>query len=96
MAGPYRFVAHPLYVANLLVIAGLLLQLLGLSLFVLVWLAFPVGLYARLGHAESMLLKRQAPPLREAPFQWTTGRWRSEWASVLPPFILWLGFALWP
>jgi len=59
--GPYRWIPHPLYLANLLVLAGLASCVLGprppcLALA----LAGPAFLYALLARAESRLLRQRA------------------------------------
>ncbi len=88
--GPYAFLAHPLYVANLLVVAGLALQIAGLSLATVAALAGPTLLYALLGRAESRHLRETSPPDRFHPLPWAQRRMASEWASLLPPLVLWL------
>lgn len=93
--GPYRWISHPLYLANLLVLAGLASCVLGpTTVRVALVLAGPALLYALLARAESRLLRRQDPPARTAPLDAVSGRWRSEWASFLPPILLWTWAAL--
>ncbi|HXP89486.1 MAG TPA: hypothetical protein VN931_01020 [Fibrobacteria bacterium] len=89
--GPYRWIPHPLYLANLLVLAGLGSCLLGpVPLRLAAVLSGPACLYLVLARAESRLLRIQNPPTSMLPLDARSGRWRSEWASFLPPVALWL------
>jgi protein-S-isoprenylcysteine O-methyltransferase Ste14 len=86
VGGPYRFVPHPLYVANVLVVVGLLGALLPVRSVGLA--AFPVILfYAYLAHGESLMLARENPPLQSGAI--AHSGWRKEIWSVLPPLALW-------
>lgn len=87
--GPYRFLAHPLYVANLLAILAIALALAGPSLAVAGILSGPMLLYAFLGRAETRRMRELAPPARTAALPRAERRLRSEWASILPPAALW-------
>jgi protein-S-isoprenylcysteine O-methyltransferase Ste14 len=89
VAGPYRFLRHPLYVANLLVAASLALALVGPRPPVLLLLLGPVLLYALLGRAETVFVARSGTPERRTPHDRSTGGWRSEWASFVPPVAVW-------
>ncbi len=89
--GPYRWVAHPLYLANVLVLSGLASCVIGPHpLGIALALSGPVLLYAFLAREESKLLAKANPPSRTSPVDVTSGKWRSEWASFLPPLLLWL------
>jgi len=89
--GPYRFLPHPLYTANLLVIAGLAWRLWGNRPIALAAsLTGPLLLYTVLARSESLLLRRSNAAPREAPLDARTGRWGSEWASVAPPLLAWI------
>ena len=89
--GPYRWFPHPLYLANLLVLAGLACCAVGPApVRCAAILSGPAVLYALLAHAESRLLRSRDPAARSVPFDAATGRWRSEWASFLPPLALWI------
>lgn len=90
VGGPYRFLAHPLYAANLLVAAGLALQLRGPEAGALACLAGPSLLYAFLARAEGIALRRADPPVRRDPLAPGSARLRSEWASHLPALLAWL------
>jgi protein-S-isoprenylcysteine O-methyltransferase Ste14 len=93
--GPYRWIPHPLYLANLLVLAGLASCVLGPApLRLALALSGPVLLYAVLARAERRLLDREVPPARTTPVDAASGKWRSEWASFLPPVLLWI-WAAW-
>lgn len=87
VSGPYRYVSHPLYAANVLVALGILGALLpvrsvGLS-------AFPVILlYAFLAHGESRLLARENPPVQCGAL--ARSGWSKEIWSVFPPLVLWI------
>jgi protein-S-isoprenylcysteine O-methyltransferase Ste14 len=88
--GPYAFLAHPLYVANLLVIAALALQIAGPSPAAAAALTGPTLLYVLLARTETRHLLATAPPERPRPLPWAQRRMASEWASLLPPLALWL------
>jgi len=95
VGGPYRWISHPLYLANLLVLAGLAACVAGprpgrLALA----LSGPILLYMLLARAESQLLHGRNPPVRTSPVDAVSGKWRSEWASFLPPLLLWI-WAAW-
>jgi protein-S-isoprenylcysteine O-methyltransferase Ste14 len=89
--GPYRWISHPLYLANLLVLAGLGSCVLGPDPLRLAFvLSGPGCLYLVLAREESRQLRIRNPPSRMLPIDSLSGRWRSEWASFLPPVALWL------
>jgi len=88
--GPYALLRHPLYAANLLAIAALAFQTAGPSVGAALALVGPVALYAVLGRAESRHLDTLNPPVRTAPLPWDQRRMGSEWASLLPPALLWI------
>lgn len=90
VGGPYRFLDHPLYAANLLAVAGLALALAGPGVSALAIVAGPAVLYALLGRAESRRLRALAPPTRSAALPRSERRLLSEWASLLPPAALWI------
>ena len=92
--GPYRYVAHPLYLANLLVATALALVLAGPTPMALAWMAGPVCLYALLARAENRVVAQAGSPDRTVPHDLATGGWRSEWASFVPPLLAW-GFLQW-
>ncbi len=87
--GPYRFLAHPLYAANLLVLSALAFVLAGPGIAALAVMSGPAALYVVLGRAESRHLRDAAPPVRTSPLPRAARRLRSEWASLLPPLALW-------
>jgi len=93
--GPYRWIDHPLYVANLLVIAGVALEIAGPEPAALVILSGPVVLYALLGRAESRRMDASNPPERSTPLPWSERRMASEWASLVPSLLLWGLLAWW-
>lgn len=95
VGGPYRWLAHPLYVANLLVLAGLFLHTTGPVWRVLIPFAGPVVLYILLGRHESRHLARTDPETTDAPLAPGSRRLLSEWASTLPPLALWLALSGW-
>ena len=89
--GPYRWTPHPLYLANLLVLAGLASCAVGPRIpRVALALCGPILLYATLARAESRFLRACDPPARTSPVDSISGKWRSEWASFLPPILLWI------
>jgi len=91
VGGPYRWFPHPLYLSNVLVLLGLASCAVGPRPSLVAWaLSGPVVLYATLSVAESRLLRAQAPPPRTSRQDAASGRWTSEWASVLPPILAWL------
>jgi len=91
VGGPYRWVAHPLYIANLLVLSGLGSCALGPEpLRLAAVLSGPACLYLVLARTESRLLEIRDPPVRTAAVDARTAKWSSEWASFLPPLALWL------
>lgn len=91
VGGPYRFLPHPLYAANLLVLTGLAWRLLGdRPLLIGLSLCGPVVLYAVLARAESRLLTQQAAVATNRPLDARAGRWTSEWASLAPPVLAWV------
>jgi protein-S-isoprenylcysteine O-methyltransferase Ste14 len=88
--GPYRWLSHPLYLANVLVLSGLASCLIGPHpLRITLALSGPTLLYLVLAREESKLLALANPPSRTSPLDASSGKWRSEWASFLPPFLLW-------
>lgn len=90
--GPYRFLSHPLYAANLLVLLGLASALVGPDAAVLAILSGPTVLYILLGRVESRRLRELDPPIRNHPLPRAERKLRSEWASLVPPVVLWLLF----
>lgn len=91
VGGPYRYFAHPLYVANVLVLAGLAWRLAGeRPIAVAIALSGPVVLYVVLARAESRLLRQTDAQERLLPVDAAGGRWKSEWASILPPLVAWV------
>lgn len=89
--GPYRWLDHPLYLANLLVLGGLAWRLVGDRPFlVLASLCGPLALYALLARAERQLLNRTLAPATNLPVDARSGKWTSEWASILPPLAVWV------
>lgn len=87
VSGPYRYVSHPLYAANVLVAVGILGALLPVRSVGLA--AFPVILlYAFLAHSESLLLSRENPPVQCGAL--ARSGWSKEIWSVLPPLLLWI------
>lgn len=92
--GPYRFLEHPLYVANLLVVCGLATLLAGPTGTALALLSGPTALYSWLGRAESRALDAARP--RQSALALPPGERKlgSEWASLAPPLALWT-FLLW-
>jgi len=89
VGGPYRWIGHPLYLANLLVAAALGLALSGPAPAAALFLAGPAALYAALARAESARLRLEAPPPRSQALPWNLRRMRSEWASLVPPVLAW-------
>lgn len=87
--GPYRFLDHPLYAANLLVVAGLATLLAGPAPKALPAVLGPAILYAWLAREESRALREARAPERSHPLPRGDRGMRSEWASVLPPLALW-------
>lgn len=87
--GPYRYLAHPLYAANLLALSALALALAGPGFGAIAILSGPTALYLLLGRAESRLLRVLDPPVRATPLPRAERRLGSEWASILPPVVLW-------
>jgi len=90
VAGPYGYVSHPLYLANLMVAASLSLCLAGPTPKALLLLLGPFLLYALLARAETAFVKRIGSPERTMPHDRSTGGWRSEWASFAPPVCAWM------
>lgn len=91
VGGPYRYLPHPLYTANLLVLAGLAWRLQGdRPLLVGLSLCGPLVLYVILARAESRLLAQQAAVDQDQPLDARAGRWKSEWASLAPPVLAWV------
>lgn len=91
VGGPYRYLAHPLYVANLLVLGGLAWRLAGdRPLAIAIALAGPLVLYVVLARSESRLLRQTKANDRLLPVDAATGRWKSEWASIFPPLLAWV------
>lgn len=89
VSGPYRFFAHPLYLANTLVVASLSLVLAGPGWRAALLAAGPVVLWAFLARAETAFVRSHPSPERSAPHDARSGRWRSEWASTLPQIAAW-------
>lgn len=87
--GPYAWLRHPLYTANLLVLGALGWRWFGLGWFSSAHLVGPGLLYAFLGRAEERFLDRASPPESSVPVEASDRRFLSEWASVLPPLFLW-------
>jgi protein-S-isoprenylcysteine O-methyltransferase Ste14 len=88
--GPYRFMRHPLYVANLLVVASIALSLTGPTWQFLVVLSGPSILYAFLASAENRFVAASNAPVRSTIHDSVSGKWRSEWASTIPQACVWL------
>lgn len=85
--GPYRWIAHPLYLANILVAFGCL-GALGSSWARTLLASLPVaGLYVVLGLGESAFLKAGDPPSRSVPE--SHSGWAKEFWSLVPPLALW-------
>lgn len=87
--GPYRWFDHPLYAANLLVVAGLATLLAGPTPAALALTSGPAALYAWLAWKERQALDRSGVPERSSPLPRNERGLRSEWASILPPLALW-------
>lgn len=87
--GPYRYLAHPLYTANLLVIAGVSTMLAGPTPAALALVGGPVLLYAWLAAMEGKALRDARSPERAGALPSAERGMRSEWASLLPPLALW-------
>ena len=87
--GPYRFLNHPLYAANLLVISALALALTGPRWEAAALIAGPALLYLTLARAESAFVRLAPGPERMVAHDRTSGGWRSEWASTFPQIALW-------
>jgi len=87
--GPYRHLRHPLYMANLCVVAAIALVLTGPVWQAALLVAGPCGLYALLARAETRFVTRSNAPERVAVHDRTSGKWRSEWASILPQTGVW-------
>ena len=90
IAGPYRFMGHPLYLANLLVAASLAISLSGPTPLAFLLLTGPILLYALLARAEAAFVAQSGTLDRTSPHDRSTGRWRSEWASFVPPTCAWI------
>lgn len=94
VAGPYRYVRHPLYLANMMVASSLSLALAGPGWVVLAILAGPSCLYIVLARAETSLVRSLSPPERIVAHDSRTGGWRSEWASFAPPLLAWMALQI--
>lgn len=94
VAGPYRFVRHPLYAANLLVILSLALSLAEPGWKTAVAMIGPACLYAALAHAESRFVAASGAPTRNSAHDRISGKWRSEWASTLPQIGSWIALQI--
>ena len=70
-------------------ILGCALALAGPTWTALLAMSLPVCLYATLAIAESRHLAKHPAPRRTAPHDATSGGWRSEWASFVPPLAAW-------
>mgnify|MGYP002348456649 CR=1 FL=1 len=88
--GPYRFVRHPLYLANLLVVSSLALVLAGPAWRTALLVAGPAVLYAILARAESRFVADSDAPARAGTHDRISGKWISEWASTLPQIGSWV------
>lgn len=89
VSGPYRLFAHPLYLANILVVASLSLVLAGPGCRAALLVAGPLILYVFLARAESAFVRSRPSPERSTPHDANSGRWKSEWASTLPQIAAW-------
>ncbi len=89
VSGPYRYLDHPLYLANLLVIASLAVCLSGWSWPVVAILSGPTLLYLLLARAETAFVAKAASSVRIVSHDARSGRWHSEWASTCPQIALW-------
>lgn len=88
VGGPYRWIGHPLYLANTLVALGCL-GTVGAPLLATLVATIPVaGLYAVLGCGESAFLREMRPPSVAAAE--AAPAWQKEIWSLLPPIALWL------
>ncbi len=87
-SGPYRFFSHPLYLGNLLLVAGMLVALqpgILLSVLVLVGFLIEYGLIAR---AEKAFLAEAGLPVEQPGFKWRLVL--SEWSTWLVTGIAYL------
>ena len=87
--GPYRWTRHPLYAANLLVVAGLATLMAGPTPAALALVSGPAALYAWLAWKEGQALDLAGAPERSQALPPGERGLRSEWASVLPPLAIW-------
>jgi protein-S-isoprenylcysteine O-methyltransferase Ste14 len=90
VTGPYRYLRHPLYLANLLVAASLSFSLAGPTPKAFLLLLGPVLLYSLLARAETTFVERSGTRERTSPHDRSTGGWSSEWASFVPPLFSWV------
>lgn len=88
-SGPYHFVAHPLYLANLLVVCGIATLLAGPTPTSIALVSGPAALYAWLAHREGAALRNATPRERSRALPASERRLASEWASTAPPLALW-------
>lgn len=87
--GPYRFLHHPLYVANFLVVLAIASLLAGPTANALAAASGPALLYAWLGNREQAALDAANPLERSSSLPANERRLASEWASLAPPLALW-------
>lgn len=87
--GPYRFLHHPLYLANFLVVCAIALVLAGPTATALAAASGPALLYGWLGNRERAALDAANPRELSSPLLPHERRLVSEWASVAPPLALW-------
>jgi len=88
VGGPYRWIGHPLYLANTLVALGCLGAVGAPFLSTLVATVPVAGLYAVLGCGESAFLRELRPQVVAVPE--AAPAWRKEIWSLLPPAALWI------
>jgi len=89
VGGPYRWIGHPLYLANCLVGAGCL-GAMGAPVTATLLAALPLAaLYAVLACGESAFL-REVQPQAVATIE-AAPAWQKEVWSLLPPIAVWLG-----
>lgn len=86
--GPYAWISHPLYLANVLVAFGCL-GALGAGVGATALASLPTAaLYALLARGESAYLAAGNPPSRAIPVEHPG--WSKEFWSLVPPLAVWL------